>query len=117
MQMLDGEITMMTFKNFLDDPVNALSYGYEAWFIDYVALWADIISFKNCKKISSLWLELLTDYTLLELPIELIRTIIITAVFISLPITFWLFGIISYFMFPKAAVERKKNRNRAMRDL
>ena len=111
---VDGEITMMTFEHFLDDPVNALSYGYEAWLIDYVALWASILSFNNCKKTSKLWVELLTDYTLLELPIELLRTILITVTFISLPLTFWVFGIVSYFTLPRAAIGRKKNRERAM---
>ena len=108
---------MYKFKNFIDNPVEALANNYEALLFDYWALWASVLSFKSCKKCLRLWLELLTDYTLLELPLEVLKTSVMTIMFVSLPIIFWIWGTISYFTLPKAAIRYKKNRERAMRDL
>lgn len=108
---------MYQFKGFIKEPVVALANGYEALLFDYWALWASALSFKNCKKLPSLWLELLTDYTLVELPVALLKAIISTLIFISLPLTFWIFGTVSYFTLPRAAIRYKKNKERAMRDL
>ena len=108
---------MKNFKDFIDNPTDAVAYGYEAWLIDYWALWAGIISFESCRKLLGMWRDFFTDFSLVELPPELCKAILCTLLFLSLPFTFWIFGTISYFTLPKAAIRYKANVNRAMRNL
>lgn len=108
---------MKNFKDFINDATDAVSYGYQACLLDYWALWASTFSFKVAKKMLLGWKELFTDYTLVELPFELTKLVIATVVFLSLPLTFWLWGTVSSFTIPSSAIKRKNNRERAMRDL
>jgi len=108
---------MMTFKDFLHDPVRATSYGYEAWYIDYCALWCDRFSFKTTKKCLTEWKELFTNYTVVEFPLELLKLTLGTLVFLSIPLAFPIYAMVSYSLMNKLARNRKENRVRAMRDL
>lgn len=108
---------MKNFKDFINNPTDAVAYGYEAWLIDYWALWASIISFESYRKLFGMWGEFFTDFSLVELPFELCKVLLCTLLLVSLPLTFWILGTISYFTLPKAAVRYRANVKRAMRDL
>jgi hypothetical protein len=102
---------MINFKGFLNDPVYATFYGYEAWYIDYCALWCDRLSIKMIRKCLEQWKELFTHYTVSEFPVEFLKLILGTTVFLSIPIMFPLYALVSYSLKDKLIREmREKNR-------
>ncbi len=104
---------MQTFKHFVDNPVHALSYGYEAWLLDYWALWANWFSLKTLIHLKGEWKALFTQYSMVEFPLQFTLLFFGTLVFFSMPLTFWIGGTLSYFILPRIARNQKAERERS----
>ena len=107
---------MMTFKHFLHDPINATSYGYEALYIDYCALWCYRFSFKITKSFLFEWKAVFTHYSVVEFPLEFLKLLIATILYLSIPAMFPLYALLSYALENKLSKERREHRNKAMKD-
>ena len=108
---------MIRYKDFLHNPISATANGYEAWVTDYWCLWVDMFSFRVGKKALTEWRRLFTDYSMVEFPVEFTKLLIVTIIFLSIPVLFWFYGSISYLMKDKLIEEHNKQWQRAERDL
>ncbi len=101
-------LIMKTFKDFIDDPREATTYGYEPCLLDCLSMWAGVFELLVFKK---MWSEFkaLADLSIRELPLELAKQILTFAFIVLLPFGgFFITGVLSYVLYFRPSVLRPR---------
>lgn len=107
---------MITFKNFLDAPVEAVALGYNPTIIDTIALVCSWISRRGVKSVLAEWAEL-KDFQLKYVPKHFFIALFNTFLFISLPLFFWVYALAIHSQLKPMAKELKEEIRRIEEDL
>ncbi|AGM47000.1 hypothetical protein AD45P4_00305 [Alteromonas phage vB_AmaP_AD45-P4] len=107
---------MITFKQFLEKPVEAVAMGYNPSIIDTMALICSFISRNNAKEVLTLWLSLAST-PVKHLPRDLLVAVFNTFLFASFPFFFWLYAILLHWQLKPMAEEMKEIMRKIEEDL
>lgn len=108
---------MVTLKEFIENPIDAMSRGYKASYIDHCAMWCNYFSYDSAVQVVKHFRVAFAKASIIQFPVYFLKACLSLFMLTSLPLTVWVLALYSKTSFKSASEHYRKELERIHNEL